>query len=525
MSSVSEYDVAIVGGGHNGLTSACYLAKAGKRVVVIEALDKVGGMCASGPLIADAPNHIIHPCSLDLMSLRVHPLVPDELDLHSLGFCQEEVNPGYVYCHPDGNSLIFFRDPEDTAREIARYSKHDADEFLKLMKVVYAFIDMAVPMMRVDPARPNIIAKLGALKTLIKNFGLKPEIMALVSSPAYTSIMERFEHPLVQSALCCLLGAAGPITNEATGIYFALLGFIHKYGIGRAIGGMQTISDALASRLQQLGGEIILNAPVAEITSNNKQVSGVRLKDGRVIKARAVVASIHPKQALEMVTAGELDRATLTRIALAPANAHGGSPIKVDLALSGQVNYHRIEAKRPDGVSLRKSVLLIGTAEAVLDNFACAARGEVSEMPYLWITAPSAMDPGQAPAGQDVAYLYPVAMPVDPVAGWDAIRDQVGQQVIDWAAEYMEGLKEFEIGRQMEVARDWEARLNVHNGCVVHIDTSTTRSSGMRPAAGLGGDTLPVAGLFLGGAGMHPGGGVNGMPGRIAAGRVKRYLG
>ncbi|GAB3101648.1 NAD(P)/FAD-dependent oxidoreductase [Aestuariicella hydrocarbonica] len=524
MSSVSEYDVAVVGGGHNGLTAACYLAKAGKKVVVIEALDSVGGMCVSGPLIEEAPNHTIHPCSLDLMSLRVHPLVPDELDLHSLGFRQEELSPGYVYCHPDGNSLVIFRDPEDTAREIARYSQHDADEFLKLMKVIYAFIDMAVPMMRVDPSQLNFGAKLNALKTLIKNFRIKPEIMALIGSPAYTSIMERFEHPIVQSALCCLLGAAGPITNEATGVYFALLGFLHKYGVGRAIGGMQTISDALSARLQQLGGEVILNAPVAEIVSSNRQVSAVRLKDGRVIQVKAVVASIHPKQALEMVTEGELDRTTLTRVAMAPANAHGGSPIKVDLALNDQVNYRRIESMRPDGLSLRKCVLLIGTTEAVLDNFKCAARGEVSKMPYLWMCVPSAADPGQAPIGQDVAYLYPVAMPVDHNEGWDNVRDQVGQQVIDWAAEYMGGLKDFEIGRQMEVARDWEARLNVHNGCVVHIDTSTTRSSGMRPAAGLGGDTLPVAGLFLGGAGTHPGGGVNGMPGRIAAGRVKRYL-
>lgn len=524
MVQAADYDVAIVGGGHNGLTAACYLAMAGKRVVVIEALASVGGMCASGALIPEAPEHIIHPCSLDLMSLRVHPMVPDELELHRLGFRQEEMSPGYVYCHPDGNTLIFGRTPEQTAAEIGRYSAADASEFLQLMKVIYAFVDMAVPMMRVDPARPGFAAKFNALKVLLKNFHLKPEIMALIGSPAYTSIMERFEHPVVQSAMCCLLGAAGPITGEATGVYFALLGFIHKYGIGRAIGGMQTISDALAARLGELGGEILLNAPVAEIVATGKRVQGVRLKDGRVINAKAVVASIHPKQALEMVTSGELDRKTLTRIAQAPANAHGGSPIKVDVALRGQINYHALEAKRPDGRSLRKAVLLIGTSEAVLDNFRCAARGEVSSQPYLWITAPSAMDPSQAPAGQDVAYLYPVAMPVDPVAGWDAIRAQVGQQVIDWAAVYMDGLKAFEIGRSMEVARDWEKRLNVHNGCVVHIDTCTTRSSGMRPAAGLGGDTLPVAGLFLGGAGMHPGGGVNGMPGRIAAGRVKRFL-
>lgn len=524
MSGANSYDVAIVGGGHNGLAAACYLAEAGKRVVVIEAREKIGGMASSGYLIPEAPRHLINPCALDLMSLRVHPMMPQELQLERHGFRQVEMSPGYVYVHPDGNSLVFCREPEKTAAEIRRFSSRDAEEFLALMKLVDAFIDMAIPMMRVDPAQRNLGAKWQALKAVLRNRHLKPEIMALIGSPAYTSIMERFEHPVVQSALCCLLGAAGPIANDATGIYFALLGFIHRFGLGRAVGGTQALSDALAARLRELGGEILVSAPVAEIIAGDGRAKGVRLKDGRVLSAKAVVASIHPKMALEMVTPGALDRRTLTRVALAPANGHGASPLKVDVALSSQVNYRRIEALRADGLSLRKSVLLIGTSDAVLDNFRCAASGEVSKLPYMWITVPTAVDPGQAPEGQDVAYLYPVATPVEPREGWDAIRDRVGQTVIDQAAEYMLGLKEFEIGRRVEAAPDLEKRLNVHRGCVVHVDTSTTRSAMMRPAAGLGGDSLPVAGLFLGGAGIHPGGGVNGLPGRIAASRVKRFL-
>lgn len=524
MDQSSTYDVAIVGGGHNGLASACYLAMAGKKVIVVEAQPQLGGMCTSGPLIPEAPNHTINPCALDLMSMRVHPMMIEELELERHGFVQKEMNPGYVYVHPDGDTLVFFRDYEKTAAEIARYSAKDAEEYKELMTVVFAFVDMALPQMRVDPSKFNLQAKLASLMALLKNGSRKDEIMALVSSPAYTSIMERFEHPVVRSALCCLLGAAGPIANEATGVYFVLLGFIQKFGLGRAIGGMQTISDALASRLRELGGDILVNEPVAEIITSNKKVKGLRLESGKTINAAAVIAAIHPKQAFEMVTEGEMDRKSLTKVQLAPANAHGGSPIKIDVALNGQINYRELEEKRGDGLSLRKSVLLIGTTEAVLDNFKCAARGQVSKQPYMWITAPTGMDPSQAPEGQDVAYLYPVAMPLDPVEGWDAIRDDVAQQVIDWAAVYMKGLKEYEIGRCMEVARDWEKRLNVHNGCVIHIDTCTTRTGGMRPAAGLGGDKLPVDGLFLGAAGISPGGGVNGMPGRLAAARVKRYL-
>lgn len=524
MNSVAPYDTIIIGAGHNGLTSACYLAAEGRKVVVLESLAKVGGMASSGYLIPEAPNHLVHPCALDLMSLRVHPMMPQELQLERHGFRQTEMDPGYVYLHPDGNSLVFGRSAEQTAAEIRRFSEKDATEFLALMELVNTFIDLAIPMMRVDPAQINLGAKWQALKVLIKNRHLKPELMGLIGSPAYTSIMERFEHPVTQSALCCLLGAAGPITAEATGVYFALLGFIQRFGLGRAVGGMQTLSDALAARLTELGGEIRLNSPVTEIVTQAGQAQGVRLASGELLAARSVIASVHPKVALHLVTPGAIERRYLTRVDLAPTNGHGGSPMKIDIALRGQVSATHHEAQRSDGLSLRKCVVLIGTTEAVLDNFKCAARGEVSKQPYLWAAAPSAVDPTQAPEGQDIAYLYPIAMPLEPREGWDAIRATVTQAVIDQTEVYLPGLKSLEIGRRAEAAPDFASRLNVPNGCVVHIDTGASRTGLMRPAFGLGGETLPVKGLFFGGAGIHPGGGINGLPGRIAAGRVKRFL-
>jgi phytoene dehydrogenase-like protein len=283
------------------------------------------------------------------------------------------------------------------------------------------------------------------------------------------------------------------------------------------------LSNAMAARLQELNGEILLGASAAEIVVEHGAVKGVRLGDGRMINSRTVVSSIHPKFALELVTPGALDRRVLEKVALAPANAHGASPLKVDVALGGPISVRRHEAGRPDGLSLRKCVLLIGTAEAVVENFRSSARGDVPSLPYMWITAPSAADPSQAPPDQDIAYLYAIAMPVNPREGWDAIRDRVADQLIDQSSQYMDGLKNNQIARRVEASPDLARRLNVLNGCVVHIDTATTRSGLMRPAAGLGG-ALPVSGLFLGGAGSHPGGGVNGLPGRIAASRASRFL-
>lgn len=520
----ADFDVIIVGGGSNGLSAGCYLGLEGKKVLVLEALDKVGGMASSGYLIPEAPEHLVHPCALDMMSMRVHSHVPQELELERHGFKMVELAPGYVYLHPDGSSIIFWRDRLKTAAEIRRYSERDAEAFLEFMNVIDMFMDIALPMMRVDPAKLNLSAKLKVVGTALKNRKLKPQLMALMTGSAHQAARERFEHPVTISAMCALTGLAGDITADGGGIYYALLGFLHRFGVGRVLGGMQQLSNAMRSRLEELGGEVLTSATVTEIIASRGQVKGVRLADGREFTAHAVIAGCHPKVALEMVSPGEIPSYLLTRIAMAPANAKGSGPLKVDLALRGQISVPRFEAARGDGIDLRKTCLLIGTEEAVLENFAASARGEVPKLPYITMAAPSAVDPSQAPAGQDVLYVYPPVMPVRPNEGWDALRERVADQVIEQISEYVEGVKGQVIGRWIEAAPDFTARLNTVNGCVVHIDTTTMRSSTMRPAHGLGGDTLPVVGLYLGSAGSHPGGGVNGMAGRLAAKRVTRYL-
>lgn len=520
----TDYDVIVVGGGTNGLSAGCYLGLEGKKVLVLEALDKVGGMASSGYLIPEAPQHLVHPCALDMMSMRVHAHVPAELGLERHGLKSIELAPGYVYLHPDGQSLVFWRDPEKTAAEIRRFSSEDAEAFLRFMKVIDMFLDIALPMMRVDPAKTNLGAKLKLVGTALRHKHLKPELMALMTGSARQAARERFVHPVTISAMCALTGLAGDISADGGGIYYALLGFLHRFGVGRVIGGMQQLSNAMQARLEELGGKVLVSAPVSEIVARDGRIQGVRLADGRQFSAPVVIAGCHPKPALDMVTAGQMPAHLLTRIAMAPANAKGSGPLKVDLALRGQISLPRFAAARGDTVDLRKTVLLIGTEEAVLENFAASARGEVPKLPYITVAAPSAADPSQAPAGQDVLYIYPPVMPVDPIQGWDVLREQVADQVQAQLRDYIEGIEGQVIGRRIETAPDFTERLNTVNGCVVHIDTTSMRSSGMRPAYGLGGDTLPVAGLYLGSAGIHPGGGVNGMAGRLAARRVSQYL-
>jgi phytoene dehydrogenase-like protein len=319
------------------------------------------------------------------------------------------------------------------------------------MKLIDAFMDMAIPMMRVDPSQRNLGAKWEALKAALRNRHLKPEIMALIGSPAYVSIIERFEHPITQSAMCALLGAAGPITNEATGIYFALLGFIHRFGLGRAVGGMQTLSNALAARLTELGGEILLSTQIKEIVAEGGRAIGVRLPDGSLIRAQAVVASIHPKMALEMVTPGALDRRLLTRIALAPANGHGASPLKVTWPCEPRCNTVGTRRCAPMASACANACILLVPSTRYSRTSAVHPVAKYRNCPICGSPRPVRSTPAKHLKAR-TSSLYPVAMPVEPREGWDAIRAQVGQQVIDQASGYMDGLKEFEIGRRIEAA-------------------------------------------------------------------------
>ena len=276
----TDFDVIVVGGGSNGLSAGCYLGLEGKRVLVLEALDKVGGMASSGYLIPEAPEHLVHPCALDMMSMRVHSHVPEELGLADHGFDSIELSPGYVYLHPDGSSLIFWRDRQKTADEIRRFSHKDAAAFLEFMDVIDMFMDIALPMMRVDPARFNLTSKLKVLGVALKNRRLKPELMALMTGSAHQAAKERFEHPVTVSAMCALTGLAGDIRADGGGIYYALLGFLHRFGVGRVRGGMQQLSNAMCSRLEELGGKVITSATVTEIISSQGKIEGVRLADG-----------------------------------------------------------------------------------------------------------------------------------------------------------------------------------------------------------------------------------------------------
>jgi len=518
----SAVDVVVIGAGHNGLVAAGYLAKAGLRVAVVEAADTPGGMTASGPLIPEAPGHTVNSCALDIISM-LHSRIPADLQLREHGLQLVKPDPSYVSLHPDGSSLALWRDHKHTAAEIARYSSADARAFLEFTDLLDVMIGAILPVLGVDFGRPDARALWASAKVAVKNRTRLGDIAALLTGSATAATEERFEHPVTKGALVNLAAGGGPVDQPGSGLGFILLALLGRVGVGRAIGGMQSLTNALVSSFRGAGGMLTTGAPVAEVLHAGRRVRGVRLDDGSVIQARSVIATCDPWVTLrQLLPEGIVDRKTAARIDFAPANATGSGPFKVDMALRAQIA--ALQHTRPDDVDLRMPSLLIGTEESVRESYAAAARGELPDDPAMWVVAPSGVDPTQAPEGQESLYIYALAEPVHPREGWEALRAPAVDSILAKLGKYIGPLDEAEIGRLVETPEDLGARLRVRNGCVTHIDMGLMRSGPLRPTIGLGTGKTPLDGLVLGGSGMHPGGGVTGLPGRTAAIRAKRYL-
>lgn len=519
----NEFDVIVVGAGHNGLTAGCYLAKAGRRVAIVERGAKVGGMTTSGYMIPEAPNHLVTPCAVEVIFMRGTGIIED-LELGRHGFKTVDPDPSYVYLHPDGGSIALFRDPARTAEDISRFSRKDGQAYLKFMDVLNAMMDIGLPMMMTDPSRPAPRELMKTIRSLVRHRKLKDELTLMANGTSDQIACEWFEHPATIGFLTNIAAGAGPLDEDGNAAAYVLVGLLHRLGVGKPIGSLQSLSSALGGAFEGLGGTIRLNASVDEIIISDGRARGVRLADGSVMNADAVIATCDPRTAFKLTTPGGLDKRLMTRIEHAPSARGNIAPFLANVATSGPLMLKRHQDMRHDGLDLSKAVGLIGVPEHVRDSFACARRGDIPAHPAVSVSPLSNWDPSQAPAGQSIAYIYLPAIAVDPRGGWTPeLKNKTMDIVMATISEYYDGFQH-EIGRFVESPRDREQRVNVTNGCVTHIDFAASRTGSKRPGPGLGGHKPIAPGFFIGGAGIHPGGGVSGLPGRISAGRVDRWL-
>jgi len=519
------FDTIVIGAGHNGLVAACYLAKAGLDVLVVEGAPHIGGMSTHAPVVDEAPDHIFNPCALDLVFMRMSTVIKD-LELAKYGFAEAEAEPGYAYLDPEGASIAIWRDPGRTAEEMAHFSKADARQFLRLARVFKAAMIAGAPVLAVNPMRPRFGPTMRAAGAAATQARYLPELLNILRQPAYTFIREHFSHPMVQSTMDMLTSIAGPIIKPGSTLGLMYLGFNQVYGASRPIGGMGTVPHALEKCLRASGGSVRTSAHVRSLLTQGSKVVGVQLDNGEELLASTVISTADPRQTLgALLPDGQLSARSQKRVAGIPSSNDGSIFMKVDIACNGRVELARHHAWRGDGVDLRIPFSRAGaTMEVAKAAQAQSARNIVPDTVPFAACVPTAVDPTQAPEGQDTVYIYAWGLPKDPPETWSTLKTTLADRMVKELGTYYTNLDGIEIGRFVESWEDLRERTYATDGNLYHVDMAPTRQGPFRPAFGLGGYRTPVEGLFISGAGTHPGPGVSGIPGQLAAREVIKSL-
>lgn len=518
-----DFDVIVAGAGHNGLVCACYLAKKGLKVLVVEAHDTPGGMTATNPMAPEAPNHIINEASIHASLFRLSP-IDAELELSTkFGLRQRQIDPCHIQLiSPEGDeSFAMWNDANKTAEEIKYFSEKDAKTWLEMSEVIDAAFKMAMPMMLTSPVKPSFSALMKSAVCTLKHLKhLKPVIDMVTSSHAGL-VEEMFEADIVRAA-CLTPLPFMDFKVDTSGFAVVYLAALQSNGISMFEGGTGAFPRALIRCMQHYGGEIKTGAPIAEMIASDGAVKGVRLHNGDEIFAKkGVITAFSPKMVLNhMLPEGLLPEKMATRAKRIPTNQRGLGDYKLNIALKGKIEPTRhINWRKNRGWSqdMRLPTLQWQTYQQALDAYEDCIQGEVPEQIGGLSQITTAFDPGMAPEGCDTYWFWSGLIPSQPKANWDQVRDEITNKTVADAAIIYEGIEDLEIARRPLAPPDIEKRFHAIDGSVYHVEPYLTRFGPGRPMFGMADYKTPVPGLYLSGSGTHPSAGISGMPGRNAA--------
>ncbi|HEX5707077.1 MAG TPA: NAD(P)/FAD-dependent oxidoreductase [Pyrinomonadaceae bacterium] len=522
--------VVIIGAGHNGLVAACYLAKAGLHPLVLEWRERVGG----GALTEE-----FHPgFRSSTLAHGLGPLLPEvarELELERHGLALINTDARLFAPDREGRSLTIYDDAERTARELESLSAHDArayadfrQSFARIGRVLASVVREAPPSIE----RPRGREAWGFLK-LGKEFrglGKRDAYRLLRWGPMAVADLaaEWFESELLRASVAArgIQGAfAGPwsagtslgllVQAAFDGQPFASNSF--------ARGGAGALAKALAHAAQAAGAEIRTGADVARVVVQEGRATGVVLEGGEEIAARAVVSNADPRQTfLRLVEPTELDPDFLSKVR---GYRSTGAAAKVNFAL-GALPLFATRKKIESGAEELRGRIHIGPEIDYLERaFDAAKYGDFSPEPYLDITIPTLSDTGLAPEGRHVMSVHAQFAPYNLKEGdWTSRREEFADAVVRTIETFAPGFSNLILGRQTITPLDLEQTYGLSGGHIHHGEMSLDQFYTFRPIIGWAQYRTPVARLYLCGAGTHPGGGLTGAPGRIAAHEILKDL-
>jgi len=517
----SKYDVIVVGGGHNGLVNAAYLASAGKKVLVLERRYVLGGAACTEEVF---PGFKFSVCSYVVSLLR--PEIIRDLDLPRHGL---EILPldGTFTPMPNGDYLWRVNDHGKTHREIARHSKLDAeayDEFGKSMQAMCRFVKPILSMVPPDPATLNP-------KELMKLLFLGKRFQDMTSEDKYNQVqlmtmsaIDFLDQWFETDVLKATMSASGIIGTflgvRSPGTAYVLLhhymgeidGAFRSWGFAR--GGTGAISNAIADAALEAGVEIRKQAPIAQIIIKNGSAKGVVLANGDEIHADIVSSSVDPRMTfVKLIEKGNLPEDFLEEI---NRYKFRGSSGKVNLALDGLPNFKAIPGP---GAHLRGAISISPSVEYMERAYDDAKYGNFSRRPYIDMVIPTLTDPSVAPPGKHIMSCFVQYAPykLRPGLNWDDQKEAFGDTVINTIAEYAPNIKDIILHRQIVTPLDLERDFGLSEGNIFQGELSLEQLFFLRPVPGYAAFRTPIKNLYMCGSATHPGGGIMGAPGRLAA--------
>src|SRR5438876_5683406 len=524
----STYDVIVIGGGHNGLVNAAYLARAGKRVLVCERRHVLGGAAVTEEVF---PGFKFSVASYVVSLLR--PEIIRELDLPRHGM---EILPldGTFTPMPNGDYLWRVNDHGKTHREIARHSKLDAeayDEFGKAMQAMCRFVKPILGMVPPDPAtlNPRELMKLLFIGRRFQNLpnGDKYNQIQLMTMSAADFLDQWFETDVLKATMAAS-GIIGTFLGvRSPGTAYVLLhhymgeidGAFRSWGLVR--GGTGAISNAIAAAAREAGADIRTEAPIAKIIVQNGEATGVALENGDEFRAKVVSSSVDPRLTfIKMVGPGNLPGDFVDDIHRYKFRGSSGT---LTFALDALPDFTCLPCLSPH---LRGAISLSPTFASMERAYDDAKYGRFSRRPYIDIVIPSLTDPSVAPPGKHVMSCFVQYAPYKLREGtWDEQREAFGDTVVDTVAEYAPNLKKIILHRQVLTPLDLEREWGLTEGNIFQGELSLEQLFFLRPVPGWARYRTPVRNLYMCGSATHPGGGIMGAPGRIAAQEILRHWG
>ena len=517
-----RYDAIIVGGGHNGLVTAAYLARAGKNVVVLERREMLGGCAVTEELW---PGYRVSTGAY-LISLLQDRIVR-ELELERFGYQVLPKDPAFFSAYPDGRHLFFWQDEKKTLAEIAKFSPRDAEAFpkyeayLERLAVVVESLLLVTPP-ELPPKKPADFIEYLKLLSRFRHLGPR-EITGLVkifTQSAADFLDEWFESPEIKVTLATdgVIGANGGPRSAGTAyilMHHCMGGVAGKRGLwGFVKGGMGAVSEAIAASARSHGAEIRINAPVKRVLVRGGRAYGVELENGEQLTAQIVASNLDPKLTfLKLLDAADLDpefRASIEHFRVE------GTSLKMNLALDGLPDFLALPGT--PGPQHGATMHLCPSIDYVEKAWDDAKYGRPSHNPLLEMTCPTIYDPALAPAGKHIMGIFLQYAPYTlRDAHWDDLREPYGDRILEVISQYAPNMREIVRHRQVLSPLDLERRFGISGGNIFHGEMALDQMFVLRPVAGWARYRTPIEGLYLCGSGAHPGGGVMGAPGYNAA--------